>query len=205
LERIVHRIRPGPVLQSPTRGQFQIAHCLSEPRQPPTLLFFQPPRTPIVFHPRRSFCTHVHQFLPALIRCEHRREGKAHLISPLIAPLSLPPPRLQLHSWMPSSCIGAVPRRALRGPSSPVSLWFPSVMGTLLMATPSGHSPQSPPMPPAPPRRALPADPSTDTIDRRPVTDGSSSPSRTVMEDPIPVSNFLPNASNWVPHLESTL
>jgi hypothetical protein len=195
------------VLQSPTRGQFQIAYCLSELRQPPTLLFFQPPRTPIVFHPRRGFRTHVRQFLPALIRCEHRREGKAHLISPLIAPLSLPPPRLQLHSWMPSSCIGAVPRRALRGPSSPVSLWFPSVMGTLLMATPSGHSPQSPPMPPAPPRRRVARRP----VNRhhrpllRPVTDGSSSPSRTVMEDPIPVSNFLPNASNWVPHLESML
>jgi hypothetical protein len=29
--------------------------------------------------------------------------------------------------------------------------------------------------------------------------------SRTIIEDPIPVSNFLPNTSNRVPHLEAPL
>jgi hypothetical protein len=36
---IVHRIGPGPVLQSPTRGWFQTAQHLSEPRPPPAPLF----------------------------------------------------------------------------------------------------------------------------------------------------------------------
>jgi hypothetical protein len=136
----------------------------------------------------------VHRFPPTLIRCEHRREGKARLFSPPVAPLSLLSPRtachrcyteshrraplLQLHSWVPSSCARAVRRRALSGPSSPVSLRFPSATDTLSMAAPSGHSPQSPPMPPAPPQHRIAHRPIN--WDHRPflqpVTDGSPSP-----------------------------
>jgi hypothetical protein len=93
-----------------------------------------------------------------------------------VAPLSLPPsraachrcctesrrraPRLQLHSWVPSSCARVVPWRPLRGPSMPVSPlpWTP-------------HRRQLPPITlrrrchQLLPDTVLPTDPSTGTID----------------------------------------
>jgi hypothetical protein len=52
---IVHRIGPGPVLQSPTRGWFQTAHRLSEPRWPLASLFFDRRAAPAVYRPRCGF------------------------------------------------------------------------------------------------------------------------------------------------------
>jgi hypothetical protein len=109
-------------------------------------------------------------------------DERAKLIwfSPLVAPLSLPPswaashhccaksrwraPCLQLHSWVPSSYAGVVPWRALRGPSSPISLQFPlyhrhlvdgsslwSLSAVAVDATSSSPAPHCPPTrPPAP-------------------------------------------------------
>jgi hypothetical protein len=97
-------------------------------------------------------------------------------------------PRLQLHSWVPSSCAEAVPRRALRGPSSPISLRFPCATDTLSTVALSSHSPQSPPMPLAPPRHSIARRP----VNRHhrpllwPVSDGSPPPK-------------LPRAPPWAP------
>jgi hypothetical protein len=55
----VHRIRPGPVLQSPTQGRFQTTRRLSEPRPPPALLFSDR-RTPPVGSDRAEGFPHPH-------------------------------------------------------------------------------------------------------------------------------------------------
>jgi hypothetical protein len=108
----------------------------------------------------------------------------------------------------PAALVGALilcQSCAMEGPERPLNAGFQSTTNTSSTAAPSGHSPSS--MPPAPPRHRVARRP----VHRhhrpllRPVTDGSSSPSRTIIEDPIPMSNFLPNTSNRVPHLVAPL
>jgi hypothetical protein len=142
-----------------------------------------------------------------LIRCEHRREGKAHLIFPTRSssiasafPRRLPPLLRREPSTSSPSPVALVGAPILcqscfmEGPERPVIVGFPSNTDTSSMIAPSSHSPQLPPTPPAPPRHRIAHRP----VHRhhrpllRLVTDDSSSLSRTIVEDPILVSNFLP-------------
>jgi hypothetical protein len=56
---IVHRIGSGPEPQSPTRGWFQTAQCLSVPQPPPASLFSDRRAPPVGFDHATVFRTHV--------------------------------------------------------------------------------------------------------------------------------------------------
>jgi hypothetical protein len=178
---IVHRIGPGPVLQSLTRGRFQTVQRLSELWQPPTPLFSDCHAPPVGSDHATVFHAHVHRPHARLYHLRAQRRMLPFRVLLFMLPIALPCPpsttvrtgrfdlplRLPWPQW-PLPELTASPRPPSRRP--PPLLWPAAGGPPPPCASPSWSFSGEPP--PSPVTKSAPTSPAIS------LTHGPTSPRR---------------------------